>query len=147
MDFQTETQKSVYDKVAKILQDEFGKTAQARDDNPSFVLRNGSAYVQVTIIPINDKFTTVRAHSWVVTGVENTPELLQFLLKENLNMRFGAFGVDDVGDVCFTHAILGETLETPALMYTLMGVASVADDYDDKIVQRFGGQRAVDRTT
>jgi len=25
-------------------------------------------------------------------------------------------------------------------------VASVADDYDDKIVSRFGGQRAVDRT-
>lgn len=147
MEFQTETQKKVYDKVAKILQDEFGKTAQARDDNPSFVLRNGSAYVQVTIIPINDKFTTVRAHSWVVTGVENTPELLQYLLKENLNMRFGAFGVDDVGDVCFTHAILGETLEAPALMYTLMGVGSVADDYDDKIVGRFGGQRAVDRTT
>lgn len=147
MEFQTETQKTVYDKVAKILQDEFGKTAQAREDNPSFLLRNGSAYVQVTIIPINDKFTTVRAHSWVVTGVENTPELLQFLLKENLNMRFGAFGVDDVGDVCFTHAILGESLEAPTLMYTLMGVASVADDYDDKIVGRFGGQRAVDRTT
>lgn len=147
MEFQTEAQKKVYDKVHSILKDEFGKTAQAREDGPSFVLRNGSAYVQVTVSPINEQFTTVRAHSWVVTGVENTAELLQYLLKENLNMRFGAFGVDDVGDVCFTHAILGETLEAPTLMYTLMGVASVADDYDDKIVQRFGGQRAVDRTT
>lgn len=147
MQFANEAQKKVYDKVAQILRDEFGKTATARDDGPSFVMRNGSAYVQVTILPINDQHTCVRAHSWVVTGVENTPELLQFLLKENLNMRFGAFGIDDVGDICFTHAILGETLESPALMYTLMGVASVADDYDDKIVGRFGGQRAVDRTT
>jgi len=147
MEFQTEAQKKVYEKVGQIMRDEFGKTAQARDDAPSFVLRHGSAYVQVTIIPINEQYTTVRAHSWVVTGVENTPELLQFLLKENLNMRFGAFGIDDVGDICFTHAILGETLEAPALMYTLMGVASVGDDYDDKIVGRFGGQRAVDRTT
>ena len=147
MEFQTETQKKVYDKVAQILRDEFGKTATAREDNPSFVLRNGSAYVQVTVTPINEQYTTVRAHSWVVTGVENTPELLQYLLKENLNMRFGGFGIDEVGDVCFTHAILGETLESPTLMYTLMGVASVADDYDDKIVGRFGGQRAVDRST
>jgi hypothetical protein len=147
MEFQTETQKKVYDKVAQILRDEFGKTATARDDSPSFVLRSGSAYVQVTVTPINEQYTTVRAHSWVVTGVENTPELLQYLLKENLNMRFGGFGIDDVGDVCFTHAILGETLESPTLMYTLMGVASVADDYDDKIVGRFGGQRAVDRST
>ena len=45
MEFQTETQKKVYDKVAQILRDEFGKTATARDDGPSFVLRNGSAYV------------------------------------------------------------------------------------------------------
>ena len=50
-------------------------------------------------------------------------------------MRFGAFGIDDVGDICFTHATLGETLEAPTLMYSLMGVASVADDYDDKIVR------------
>lgn len=146
MQFQTEAQKKVYDKVAQILREEFGKTAQARDDGPTFVLRHGSAYVQVTVAPINEEYTTVRAHSWVVTGVENSADLLQFLLKENLNMRFGAFCVDDVGDICFTHAVLGETLEAPTLMYTLMGVASVADDYDDKIVQRFGGQRAVDRT-
>jgi hypothetical protein len=32
-------------------------------------------------------------------------------------------------------------------MYSRMRVAGVADEYDDKIVQRFGGQRAVDRTT
>ena len=49
MEFQTETQKKVYDKVAQILRDEFGKTATARDDSPSFVMRNGSAYVQVTV--------------------------------------------------------------------------------------------------
>jgi len=147
MEFQTETQKKVYDKIAGILRDEFGKTATPREDSPSFVMSRGSAFVQLTVTPINEQYTTVRAHSWVVTGVENTPDLLQFLLKENLSMRFGAFGIDDVGDVCFTHAILGETLEAPALMYTLMAVASVADDYDDKIVGRFGGQRAVDRTT
>ena len=147
MEFQTETQKKTYEKVAQILKDEFGKSAQARDDSPAFLLNKGSAYVQVTVSPIGDHFSCVRAHSWVVTGAENTPELLQFLLKENLNMRFGAFCVDDVGDICFTHAILGESLDAPALMYSLGAVAGVADDYDDKIVQRFGGQRAVDRTS
>jgi hypothetical protein len=146
MEFQTNAQKAVYEKVAGILRDEFGKQAQAREDVPAFFLRAGSAFVQVTVSSINEKHTAVRAHSWVVTGVENTPELLQYLLKENLNMRFGAFGVDQVGDVCFTHAVLGESLDNPALMYTVMAVASTADEYDDQIVQRFGGQRAADRS-
>lgn len=146
MEFQTNSQKAVYEKVAGILRDEFGKQAQAREDIPAFLLRAGSAFVQVTVASINEKYTTVRAHSWVVTGVENTSELLQYLLKENLNMRFGAFGVDQVGDVCFTHAVLGESLDNPTLMYTVMGVASTADEYDDQIVQRFGGQRATERT-
>jgi hypothetical protein len=147
MEFQTEAQKKVYERVAQILKEEFGKMAQPREDNPSFSIQRGSAFVQVTVVPINEQYTTIRAHSWVVTGVENTPELLQYLLKENLQMRFGAFGVDDVGDICFTHAFLGETVDSASLMYSTIGVASVADDYDDKIVQRFGGQRAVDRTT
>src|SRR5262245_5372882 len=131
MDFQTEAQKKVYEKVGAILKEEVGKLAVPREDSPTFAIQRGSAWVQVTITPINEQYTTVRAYSWVVTSVENTAELHQFLLKENLGMRFGAFGIDDVGDVCFTHAILGETLEAPTLMYTLMGVASVADDYDD----------------
>ena len=147
MEFKTEAQKNVYEKVGQIMREEFGKQAMAREDSPSFMIQRGSAWVQVSVLPINEQHTTVRAHSWVVTGVENTPELLQFLLKENLNLRFGAFGIDDVGDICFTHAILGESLDATTLMYTLVGVASVGDDYDDKIVGRFGGQRAVDRTT
>src|SRR5580765_457035 len=57
MEFQTEAQKKVYEKVGQIMRDEFGKTAQVRDDAPSFVLRHGSAYVQVTIIPINEQYT------------------------------------------------------------------------------------------
>lgn len=146
MEFQTNAQKAVYEKVAGILTDEFGKQAQAREEIPAFLLRSGSAFVQVTVSSINEKYTTVRAHSWVVTGVENTLELLQYLLQQNLNMRFGAFGVDQVGDVCFTHALLGETIDNPTLMYTVGAVASTADEYDDQIVQRFGGQRAVDRT-
>ena len=87
----------------------------------------------------------IRDRSWVVTGAEQSAELHKFLLEANLSVRFGAFAVDQAGDIAFTHAILGEGLTTDALMFTVVGVAQIADEYDDLIVQRFGGQRASDR--
>jgi hypothetical protein len=87
----------------------------------------------------------VRAWSWVVTGVENTPELLLHLLNENATLRFGAFGVDEAGDIVFQHTILGQTCDKEELRTTIMAVISTADRVDDELVARFGGQRAIDR--
>lgn len=144
--FQTETQAKVYANVAQILKDQFGAQARPNDQAPQFNIRAGSAYVTVVVSPINDKATVVRAYSWVVTGAESTPELRQYLLEENYNMRFGGFAQEPgTGDILFTHAILGEGMDTDEFMWTLMAVSNTADEYDDKIVQRFGGQRAVDR--
>jgi len=72
----------------------------------------------------------------------------KYLLGESYRMRFGAFGVEpSTGDIIFSHAIVGEGCDTDELMYSVYAGAQTADEYDDKIVQRFGGQRAVDRQT
>lgn len=145
--FQSESQAKVYEKVGTILKEQFGAQARPNEQAPQFHIRAGSAWVTVVVSPINDKFTVVRAFSWVVTGAENTAELRQFLLEENFAMRFGAYAQEPgTGDILFTHAIVGEGVDTDELMWTVMAVANTADDADDKIVQRFGGQRAVDRT-
>ena len=145
-EFKTEGQKKVYDKLAEMLRDQFGKQAIPNEKEPSFGLRSGSAYAQVGVWPISDKYTVVRAYSWVVTGAETTPELTRFLLEENFGMRFGCFMLEPgTGDILFSHAIVGEGMDTDELMFMVMAVIQTADEYDDKIVQRFGGQRAVDR--
>ena len=145
--FQTETQAKVYANVAQILKDQFGAQARPNDQAPQFNIRAGSAFVTVVVSPINDKATVVRAYSWVVTGAESSTELRQFLLEQNFNMRFGGYATEPgTGDILFTHAVLGEGLDTDELMWTVMAVANTADEADDQIVQRFGGQRAVDRT-
>jgi len=145
--FQNENQAKVYEKVATILKEQFGAQARANDTAPQFNIRAGSAWVTVSVHPVNERFTVVRAFSWVVTGAEPTPELRQYLLEENFGMRFGAYAMEPgTNDILFTHALVGEGLDTDELMWTVMAVANTADDGDDKIVQRFGGQRAVDRT-
>jgi hypothetical protein len=145
MKFDNDQQKVIYDKVAAILHDEFGKRANPDPEIPRFVLNNGSAAVIVFVAPINDKFTAVRLYSWVVMGAVPSLELYQFLLKTNLQLRFGAFSIDETGDIAFSHTLLGESLDAPALMWALMGALQTVDENDDIIVQRFGGTLAKDR--
>jgi hypothetical protein len=146
IEFKTETQKAVYEKVAGILRDQFGKQVSPNDSAPTFGLRSGSAWVQVVVAPINEKFTVVRTYCWVVTGAETTLELTKFLLEASYGMRFGAFGMEPgTGDITFEHAIVGEGCDSDELLFSLFAVVNVSDEYDDKIVQRFGGERAVDR--
>lgn len=143
--FETDPQRATYERVATMLRDEFGKQASPHSERPVFMLRTGSAMTQVHVDRIGDQASVVRALSWVVTGAEQSPELHKFLLEANLSVRFGAFAVDQAGDIAFTHAIVGEGLTTDALMFSVVGVAQIADEYDDLIVQRFGGQRASER--
>ena len=144
MKFDTEGQRLVYEKVSTILKDEFGKRAIPDQDVARFMLNNGSATVIVYVAPINDKFTAVRLHSWVVMGAVASVDLYQFLLKTNLQLRFGAFSIDEKGDIAFTHTLLGESLDTHSLMWAVMGALQTVDDNDDQIVQRFGGTLARD---
>lgn len=144
--FANEAQRVTYEKVAAMMKEEFGRQCVVAEAQALFWLKSGSARTQVYVEPIGESGSYVRALSWVVTGPEITTELLRYLLQMNVTVRFGAFGVDTDGDVMFTHAIHGESLTHEALMYSVYGVGQVADDTDDEIVQRFGGQRAVDRS-
>jgi hypothetical protein len=143
--FSTEAQKGIYDKVGQYMKELFGEYAQARDDYPGYYLTMGSALVHVFVLAWGNDDAAVNVKSYVVTGAERTPEMLEFLLHENNDMRFGAFGLDKDGDVVFEHTIVGSSCEKSELKASIMAVVSVADNYDDKIVSRWGGQRALDR--
>jgi hypothetical protein len=82
----------------------------------------------------------------VVTKVELTPDLMKYLLRCNYDMTLGAFGIDDAGDIFFEHTILGSSCDKSELRASVGAIAFVADKYDDEIVGRWGGERAVDRS-
>jgi len=69
---------------------------------------------------------------------------MQFLLRKNDDMRFGAFGLDRDMDIFFEHTIVGSTCDKEELRATVMAVLQTADKYDDEIVAKWGGERAVD---
>ncbi|MDY7021159.1 MAG: YbjN domain-containing protein [Cyanobacteriota bacterium] len=145
MKFETSQQETCYEKVEAWMRELYGKFPSPKKDVPGFSLFMGSAQVDVLVFAWGGTDAIITTCSSVVTGVKLTPDLMQFLLRENYNMRFGAFAVDEQGDIVFEHTIVGSTCDKPELKASVNAVLKIADDYDDKIVERWGGKRALDR--
>ncbi len=123
-----------------------GNPAFRRVDERLYVVKQGSAYVMINIVPWGNDKAMVRCVAQLVKGINMNEELAIQLLQLNAHLRFGAFAFDPVGDlVLFIHSILGgATLDPDELMATLSDVALIADEYDDKLADRYGGQRMQD---
>jgi hypothetical protein len=115
-------------------------------DDSLYVIKQGSAYVMINVVPWGDNRAMVRCASQLVKGIDVDGPLAIQLLELNAHLRFGAFAWDP-GEhtVLFTHTILGgTTLDPEELNATLRNVALIADEYDDKLVKKYGGQRMID---
>ena len=145
MEFRSAAQKACYEKIAPWMKELFGEFVMMRNDAPAMAVVIGSAVAQVGVIPWGNDDATINTRAYVVMGAEATSELMHFLLRETDNMRFGGFGLDSDDDVFFEHAIVGSTCDKAELKASVMAVVVTADQYDDKIIARWGGQRALDR--
>jgi hypothetical protein len=144
MEFEHKHHEECYQKVVGWMKELFGEMAFIRDDSPVVAISTGSAVTQVYVSHWGDDDAIVCVRSYVTTGTEITPELMRFLLEKNTDMRFGAFGIDEDGDIIFEHTIVGSTIDKEELRASVKAVLSVSDNYDDDIVSRWGGTRALD---
>jgi len=145
VEFSNDAQKQAYENTKTWMMELFGEMSKAHADAPTFSVWMGSALTYVNVYSWGDDKATIQSFSWVVTGAELVPDLMQFLLQENNTMRFGAFGMDQENDIFFKHSIAGLTADKATLKAVIMAVANTADEYDDKITSRWGGRRATDR--
>lgn len=123
-----------------------GNKAYRKIEDRLYVVKQGSSYVMVNVVPWGADRAIVRCVAQLVKGVKMAPALGLQLLQLNAVLRFGAFAYSkDESLVLFLHSILGgETLDAAELLATIRDVALIADDWDDKIIERFGGQRMQD---
>ncbi len=145
MEFQTTAQQACYEKVTVWMQELFNKYPCARSDFPGLGMLMGSAIVEVLIYPWENDDAIINTRSYVVTGAQLDANLMHFLLRENVDMRFGAFGIDPQGDILFEHTIVGSSCDKNELKASVVAVSQVADEYDDQIVSQWGGKRALER--
>jgi len=107
-----------------------------------YVVKQGSAYVLIQVIPWGSQRALVRLVAQLVRNVALSEQLAARLLKLNARLRFGAFGyVEDGRLVTFTHTLLGgRTLDREELVAALRDVALLADEWDNKIAAEAGGE-------
>ena len=129
--------------IEKTLQD---SPAYRKIDDSLYVIKQGSAYVMINVVPWGDNKAMVRCTAQLVKGIDVDGGLAKQLLELNAHLRFGAFAFEKAeATVLFTHTILGgTTLDPEELMATLRDVALIADEYDDKLMKKYGGQRMID---
>lgn len=120
--------------------------AYRKIDQSLYVIKQGSTYVMINVVPWGETRAMVRCTAQLVKGVDVDGPLAKQLLELNGHLRFGAFAWDPAEHtVMFSHTILGgTTLDPEELTATLRDVALIADDYDDKLMKKYGGQRMID---
>jgi hypothetical protein len=135
-------------KIEKTL----GKSpAYRKVDERLYVVKQGSSYVMIMVIPggphgHEEDRAVVRVVAQVVKGVRPEASLFRQLMILNGKLRFGAFSYVPDGDcIFFAHAILGgNNMDSNELLASVHDVAIIADEYDDRIVARYGGARMQD---
>ena len=113
------------------------------DEDGHFYVRYGSTVLEIAVDPYGPQEATVKITSYCVQGVEITQELLHNLLEINHTIPFGAFSA--VGDdIFFGHSVFGRDLTPRALLTAIAAVANAADEFDDLLAEKYGGQTALE---
>lgn len=143
--FRSRCQEDVYRQVKRFL-DELVDEHFDDAEHCDFYMRFGSTVLEISITPYEEDDAIIEILAYCVHGVEPTFELCRELLFFNSDVPLGAFSV--VGtDIFFSHAFIGRKLQAEQLIASLNSVAAIADEYDEKIVERFGGETALERLT
>src|ERR1700690_4059366 len=90
--------------IERTIQD---SPAYRKVDDSLYVIKQGSAYVMINVVPWGDNKAMVRCTSQLVKGVDVDGPLAKQLLELNGHLRFGAFaGVPGGHTGLFIHNIL-----------------------------------------
>ncbi len=136
---------SIKNNVRKILTSEFGSISE--DDNGSFFIRNEST---VAFVDISDwdhagqNVGVIETYAIVASGLKEVNKDLAVELTTDLSRRFGSWFFlkrpDGLWNLIFKSDLIGATVDAAELINAVMLVAIVANEEDDKIVRKYGGE-------
>lgn len=140
--FHTRCQEEVYRQVKSYL-DELVDEHFDDADHCDFYLKYGSTVLEISIEPFQEDDAVIEVLAFCVQNVEPTFELTRQLLRLNAELPLGGFSMEG-RDIYYSHSFLGRRLRPEQLIASLDAVASISDEYDEKIVADYGGVTALD---
>ncbi len=141
--FRTRCQEEVYRQVKSYL-DELVDEHFDDAEHCDFYLKYGSTVLEISIDPYEEDDAVIEVLAFCVQGVEPSFEMMRELLRLNSQVPLGAFSL--VGnDIFFSHSFLGRRMRPEQFIASLDSVATMADEYGEKLVARYGGETALER--
>ena len=141
--FHTRCQEEVYRQVKSYL-DELVDEHFDDAEHCDFYLKYGSTVLEISINPYEEDDAVIEVLAFCVQGSNLSFEMTQELLRLNSEVPLGAFSL--VGnDIFFSHSFLGRRLHPEQFIASLASVASISDEYDEKLVAKYGGETAIER--
>jgi len=130
---------AVRERLERVLTEMHGR-APERDADGDYVLAIGEVQVEVAPRASLTGPVVVRVFAVTNVGVDVTPDLGLFLARMNFGLMFGRFALDaEHAAIWFDETLLGEEFTDEALRFTIGVVASMADEWDDRLKEMFGG--------
>ena len=122
-----------------------GNPAYKKVEDGFYVIKQGSSRIMIRVHPWKDH-AVVRLAAQLVKGVHMEMPLALDLLELNAVLRFGTFAYVPAGEaVILCHTLVDRELASPEeFLETIRDFAFVADEYDDRIAARYGGQTMED---
>jgi hypothetical protein len=119
------------------------------NDRGGFMIPYESTMVVVDPRQLEGDRTAVLVFALMNQNVPVTPALFEWVAINTDNFMFGHIGMrvsedGKTANLVFTHTLLGDYLDPEELKQAVGAVATTADDLDEEIQDRFGGERWVD---
>jgi hypothetical protein len=141
--FASPVHEETYQKLKEYLGELFDEPYH-EPETDHFYVRYGTTVLEISVEPYGADEAMVVIMSYCVQDVELEEGLLAGLLELNHRLSCGTFSV--VGnDIFFSYSLFGSRLDARDLLRAITAVATIADDYDDRIVARYGGQTALEK--
>ena len=138
-DVQAETFGQVQEYLGELFDDPF-----LDEDSGHFYVSYGSTVLEIAVEPYGPEEASVVVMAYCVQGVDLEEDLLLGLLEINHEYPYATFSLVE-RDVFVHHSLFGRCLDRRNLLGAIAAVATTSDDFDDRIVARYGGQTALDR--
>jgi hypothetical protein len=143
MQFEHEVHQATYYRLREYLNELFDDPYHDAETD-HFYVRYGSTVLELSVEAYGPEEAVVTIMAYCVQDVEVEEELLLGLLELNHSIVCGSFSL--VGtDIFCSHSLFGRSLDARDLLRAVTVVATLSDDYDDRIVARYGGQTALER--
>lgn len=143
MQFEHDVHRETFERVSEYVDDLIDEP-YLDEATGHFYGRFGSTVLEISVEPYGPEEAVVKVMAYCVQGARVDESLRAGLLELNHTLPVGSFSV--VGnDVFFSQSVFGRSIEPRNFLGAMAAVATLADDYDDRLVAEYGGETALER--